>query len=149
MSTYRYSINLRMRHPSMAPQGMTDALGLQPRHSWRAGEPRSTPKGRPLSGVNRESFWISDLGKGSRPPTSLSAAISAALDQLSDRRTFLHKIRSEGGLAEFFIGWFFDSQSGDTLPYDLLARAADLGIDLSFDVYPLPPSSEDEQSLAS
>lgn len=144
MNTYRYSLSLRLRHPSMDLQAMTDALDLQPHHCWRAGEPRSTPKGELLSGVNGESFWTVNLGKGGWPPIFLATAISAALDQLSDRRAFLHQLRSEGGSAEFFIGWFFKDQSGDTLSHVLLARAADLGIDLSFDVYPLSSSSEGE-----
>lgn len=136
MSTYHYSLSLRLRHPSMSPPDMSDALGLQPDRSWRAGEPRSTLKGAPLSGVNRESYWTALLGKGAWPPDSLVDAISAALDRLSGRRPFFHQIRSDGRSAEFFIGWFFDGQSGDVLPCGLMARAADLAIDLSFDVYP-------------
>ena len=136
MNNYRYSFSLRLRHPFMAPQDITDALGLQPSRSWRGREPRSMPTGTPLSGVNSDIYWTTKLGEGSWPPTSLPTAIGAALDELSDRRAFLHQIRAEGGQAEFFIGWFFEGQSGDTLPYGLLAQAADLGIDLSFDVYP-------------
>lgn len=149
MSNYRYSFSLRPRHPSIAPQGMTDALDLQPSRSWRAGEPRSTPQGTPLSGVNSHIYWTTNLGKGGWPPTSLPTAIGVALDVLFNRRAFLHQVRAEDGQAEFFIGWFFESQSGDTLPYNLLARAADLGIDLSFDVYPLLLSPEGEQSAVS
>lgn len=131
----------------MDPQAMTEALVLQPRHCWRAGEPRSTPKGEPLSEANRESFWTANLDRGNWPPISLAAAIGAALDRLSDRREFLHRLRSEGGSAEFFIGWFFADQSGDMLPHDLLMRAADLAIDLSFDVYSSSPSEGEERDL--
>ena len=122
---------------------MTDALGLRPSRTWRAGEPRSTPKGRTLGGANRESYWTAGIEEGDWPPRSLVVAVGDALDRLSDRRAFLRRSRSEGGSAEFFIGWFFDGPSGDVLPYDVLAQAADLGIDLSFDVYPPPGPSDD------
>ena len=101
---YGYRISLRLRHPSMVPQAMTDALGLRPKHAWRAGEPRSTLEGRLLGGVRSESYWAVELGWGDWPPTSLATAIGTALDQLPDRREFPHQVRAEGGPAEFFIG---------------------------------------------
>jgi len=51
-------------------------------------------------------------------------------------RDFLDAIRSEGGRAEFFIGYFMrKSNTGDTFEPSLLARLAELGIGLSFDTY--------------
>jgi hypothetical protein len=34
------------------------------------------------------------------------------------------------------VGWFFDGQSGGVFSHELLARMADLKIDLSLAVYP-------------
>lgn len=143
MSAYSYILSLRLSHPSMDPRAMTDALGLRPSRTWRAGEARSTPKGEPLDGTNRDSYWVARIEGGNWPPTSLAAAIGGALDRLSDHRAFLRRVRSEGGSVEVFIGWFFDGLGGDVLPHDLLARAGDLGLDLSFDVYPSPGPSDD------
>jgi hypothetical protein len=36
----------------MEPAEITRVLGIEPRHSWKAGEPRA-----PLEGTNRETFW--------------------------------------------------------------------------------------------
>lgn len=143
MSAYGYSLSLRLWHPSMDPQAMTDALGLRPSRTWRTGGPRSTPKGELLGGTNGESYWTACIARGDWPPTPLAAAIGGALDRLADHRAFLRRVRSEGGSVEVFIGWFFDGLGGDVLPHDPLARAGDLGLDLSFDVYPSPGPSDD------
>lgn len=119
----------------MDPADMTAALDMQPYNCWRAGEPRVTRKGLALPGTNAESFWTGPTEIGAWPPTALACGIYGALKRISDKREFLRQIRAEGGKAEFFIGWFFDEQSGDVLPATLLSKAADLGIDLSFDVY--------------
>jgi hypothetical protein len=139
MSSYQYVISLRVEHPSADPADITSALGLTPSRYWRAGEPRSSPKGRPLKGRYQESFWTATLAEGRWPEKDLPAAISDVLDQLEGRRDFFHQVRSEGGRAEFFVGWFFDGQSGDVFGCELLGRMEALKIDLSFALYP-PPS---------
>ena len=42
-SHYRFHVSLRVRHPSIAPEKITEAFGIEPKHSWKAGEPRHTP----------------------------------------------------------------------------------------------------------
>jgi hypothetical protein len=132
---YRYSIILRLWHPSMDPAEMSAALGLSPKWAWRAGERRSTPSGRLLSGLRAESYWVAQLGKGAEADKRLSAAISEALDNLAPHKTFFERIRLEGGRAEFFIGWYFGGQSGDTFAFDLLGRLHEMKLDLALDVY--------------
>jgi hypothetical protein len=76
----------------------------------------------------------------------LSVLLGRALDQLAPHRPFFQRIRSQGGTIEFFVGWFFDGDSGDVFDCDLLARMADLKIDLSLNVYgpESPPSRPGE-----
>jgi hypothetical protein len=143
-SHYRFRISLRFRHPSMAPEQITEAMGIEPWRSWKAGEPRQTPKGTPLAGVNRETYWTAEIVAG-RWPSDLNEAIHDTLKGFVRYRSFLHEIRAEGGSVELFIGWFFDNQSGDVLTHQCLALAGDLQIDLSLDVYPPDqPQREDE-----
>lgn len=132
---YQFAISLRVRHPSMAPKDITEALGLEPKRCWEAGEPRRSPTGRLLLGSNRETYWTARLVQGCAP-ASLNNAVFGVLKDLVLVRSFLHRIRAEGGTAELFTGWFFDSQGGDTLTHDCLALAGDLKLDLSLDVYP-------------
>jgi hypothetical protein len=133
-SPYHFRISLRVHHPRIAPEKVTEALGIEPKHSWTAGEPRETPTGAPLAGSNRETYWTAEIAAG-RWPTNINDTIHDTLKNLARYRPFLHDIRSEGGTVELFIGWFFENQSGDVLTHQCLALAGDLQIDLSFDVY--------------
>lgn len=132
---YSFRISLRLRHPAMDPGQISRALAIEPKRFWKAGEPRQTPKGTPLDGINRDTYWTAEIAAG-RWPSNLSEAIHDSLKKLVRCRSFLHQIRAEGGAAELFVGWFFENQSGEMLTHPCLALAGDLQIDLSFDVYP-------------
>jgi hypothetical protein len=136
MNSYRYKISLRVRHPSIDPAEITYAVGLTPSRYWRAGEPRTTPRDKPLEGIWPHTYWTARVMEGEWPGKGLQVAIGELLDQLELSKGFLEKVHSEGGTVEFFIGWFFDGQSGGVFDCGLLARMADLKIDLSLDVYP-------------
>jgi Domain of unknown function (DUF4279) len=64
---YRYAISLRVTHPSLDPAEITSALQLTPSRTWRAGEPRTTPKGTPLQGVYSNTFWTRSFVEGEFP----------------------------------------------------------------------------------
>ena len=146
MNPYRYKISLRLRHPSLDPAEITSALQRDPFRSWPAGEPRTTPRGTPLEGRNRDSYWTANAIEGGWPDKGLAVAIRELLDQLVPHKDFLDRIRSEGGNVALFVGWFLEGQCGDELDCDLLARMADLKINLSLNLYPpdpaLPPSDD-------
>jgi hypothetical protein len=74
--------------------------------------------------------------EGEWPGRDLQAAIVELLDRLEPNRSFFEKVHSEGGAAEFFVGWFLDGQGGGVFDCVLLARIADLKINLSLIVYP-------------
>jgi len=133
-----------MRHPDISPEKITQALGIEPRRSWRADEP-CTPRGTPLTGSNPETYWTAEVISG-QWPSHLNAAIHDALRRLARHRSFLHQIRAGSRTVELFIGWFFDKQSGDVLTHQCLALAGDLKIDLSFDVYPLDQPQNDRET---
>ena len=139
MAEYNYSVSLRLWHPTILSAEITAALGIEPSRSMDVGAPRATPKGAPLEGVYDESFWTARLSDGKSINRSLSLAIGEALDDLASRQDFFREFVGDGGRAEFFIGWFFDDNSGDVFDHELLARLADFKIDLSFDVYPSTP----------
>jgi len=133
---YQYKISLRFRHATADPADITLALGINPSRSWRAGDPRCTPTGRPLEGRWRDTYWTARLVEGQWPQEPLVDAIGRLLDRLAAHKDFFHQIRSQGGKVELFVGWFFNGQSGGDFTHDLLARMADLNIDLALDIYP-------------
>lgn len=137
-SHYHFRVSLRIRHPCTDPKYFTDVLGMKPNRAWKAGERRQTPMGEPLQGKYPTTYWYAVVlaGRHRYPDPDLSTGIRQVLDQLVMYRGFFHALRFEGGSAELFIGWFFERQSGEVFTYETLAKAADLKIDLSFDVYP-------------
>jgi hypothetical protein len=139
---YRYVISLRVFHPKMDPAEISIALQRTPKVSWKAGDSRVTPKGTPLKGLRKDSYWTCNVLKGEWPGKDLTDAVSDLVTQLSLHRSFFQQVRSEGGKVEFFVGWFFDGNSGDVFDVDLLAKLADLGIALSLDIYPLATNSD-------
>ena len=143
---YHFRISLRVRHPCIAPEKITDALAIEPKRSWKAGEPRQTPKGTALTGVYRDTYWTAEINAG-RWPTDINDAIHETLKNLARFRSFIHRIRAEAGAVELFIGWFFENQSGGMLAHQSLALAGDLQIDLSFDVYP-PDQPQNEYEVS-
>ncbi len=136
MNRYRYKISLRVRHPSMDPAEISSILRLAPSRSWSAGERRTTPSGEPLEGIWPETYWTARVTEGNWPGKDLPTAVAELLDRLELNRSFLTRVRSEGGSAEFFVGWYLEGNSGDVFDCGLLARMADLKINLSLDVYP-------------
>jgi hypothetical protein len=142
LNSYRYDISLRVCHPKMDPAEISAALQLAPKVSWKAGDLRVTPTGTPLKGLRKDSYWTSRVLKGEWPGKDLSDAISDLVTELSSRRSFFQRVRSDGGKVEFFVGWLFDGNSGDVFDVDLLAKLADLGVALSLDIYPSSTNSD-------
>src|SRR5580658_4802329 len=55
---YEVTISLCIRHPMIEPSWITETLGIEPQHAWKAGDPRRDGAGRELGGVHRESYWL-------------------------------------------------------------------------------------------
>jgi Domain of unknown function (DUF4279) len=136
MNRYRYKISLRVRHPSMDPAEITYSLRFNPSQFWSAGERRASPSDGPLEGVWPDTYWTARVVEGEWPGKDLEAAIAELADRLETNKGFFERVRSDGGTVELFVGWFFDGQSGGVFDFGLLARMADLKINLSLDLHP-------------
>jgi hypothetical protein len=137
MPGYRYSISLRIWHPTRSLEDVADEINLTPTTTWKAGSPWITKAGRVLSRIHAEHYWTSNIIKGYRSDHTLADAISDVLDKFMPKRDFFTSISASGGRSEIFVGWFFPGgNSGDVLGHKLLGRLADLSMDLSFDIYP-------------
>lgn len=131
--TTSFRIALRVWHPAMDPHQITRALGMVPSYSCKVGEDRTTPKGTVLPGKNSQSYWhapLSQIGVG-----EIAALIAKTNQQLVPAKQFMHELVASGGIIEYFIGWFVDSNVGEVLDWSLLEQCADLRIRLAFDVY--------------
>jgi hypothetical protein len=109
MSEYEFTISLRIRHPSIEPSRITQTLGIEPQHTWKAGDPRRGPAGGELEGVYRESYWMARLMEEpqlSSEQVSVESVLMRTLSQLSRSHYFLEQLHSEGGVAELHVSLF-------------------------------------------
>src|SRR5262245_58169260 len=105
MQPYEYSVSLRVFHPSAEPSEITRELHMEPRRTWRAGDPRATPVGTPLPGTYAETYWytkLCSLVAASNEP--LESALVRFVDGLRTHEQFLRRMRRDGGRAEFYVG---------------------------------------------
>jgi hypothetical protein len=135
MGVSRYNVSLRLIHPSMDPDKITIGLRMEPKRAWKAGEPRTTPKGTPITGVFPQTYWYADICEGRMPPQKLGEELDQVLDKLMPCEPFFKQVRAEGGRSEFFVGFYLGNQAGETYPATILAKMAALGLDLSIDNY--------------
>jgi hypothetical protein len=110
------------------------AIDLQPHISSSIGEPRVTPKGRPLQGVNSSTYCTFELAEGS--DRRLMPALRASNARLISRARQIRSFLRSGGTLEYFIALFVDENSGLVLEPEIVKQAADLDIRLAFDIYP-------------
>lgn len=133
MGENEYTISLRIEHPSIAKEEIIRNLGLLPKFSHSAGEPRSTPKGNPLEGVYKVTYCCFDV-----IPTK-TGYITDGLNQIFEKfnrfTDYFTKITVEGGRVEIFVGIFSDETVGFTLGVKDTVALARMSLELSIEVY--------------
>ena len=133
MKRQRTQLSLHITHPTRDLSLVCDALGMRPRYLWQAGEKRRTPKGTRFDGFRTTSYCSIDLGSTTRKP--LSNQIEAALVLLKPHRRLLRRLSSKEGRISFFVGWFCDEHTGDSLECQILDEMIDLRIALDLNIY--------------
>jgi hypothetical protein len=134
LKPYTFDLTLRLRHPRIRHDEISRNLNLHPRFKWNAGAPRLRPDGTELGGIHDHTYWACKVARNKSE--SLIDALNTNISALELHRAFLQDFVATGGQIEFFVGWFTTKISGgDTLTWELLARLAELRIDLSLDVY--------------
>jgi Domain of unknown function (DUF4279) len=142
MGPQRTALSLHIRHPTRELSCVCAALGFAPKHIWKKGDERQTPKGRMLGGFRDSSYCSIDLGPTSREP--LSTKIEAALTLLKPHRAILRELSSSGGLVSFFVRWFCDEDTGERFNWQTLEGMTDLRIALDLNIYTPECSSEQQ-----
>lgn len=130
----RFEVSLRIWHPQVDPAEITRELGWTPDVARTVGEPRATPKGTPLPGTNKQSFWYAVLLPV--PGSSLSSVIREANQRLMPRKAYINGLVNSGGVLEYFVGWFINSNDGESIDWRTIVECGELRIGLRFDVYP-------------
>ncbi len=145
MSEYEFTISLRIRHPRVEPAEVTRVLGIEPQHTWCAGDPRRDQDGATLEGAYRESYW---MGRLMREPllasdhVGIESEVVRILGQLRRSFDFLENLKTEGGEAELLVSIFArEDFRMDFLPESLVLLGR-LGLTLALEVKPHPHGIE-------
>jgi hypothetical protein len=133
-SAFSYSVSLRVRHPTLDLNVLTDKLRLEPAHSWKAGEPRRSQSGAQLGGQHRDSYWSAPLPAQMLGPNSmpLETFFSQQVLQLSRHREFLCKLQSDGGEISLLIELQPVPNASLTFSSATARKLADLNIEVEF-----------------
>ncbi len=142
MTQYEFTIGLRLRHPDIDPPRITAALGIEPQHAWRAGDPRRGDGGERIDGVYRESYWMARLMERpqlSSEAFSVESVLLQARVQLRRAQRFLKQFKSDGGIAELHVSLYARDSFSLNLPSESLAALALLELSVAIDVYSVSP----------
>jgi Domain of unknown function (DUF4279) len=142
MSEYEFTISLRLRHPAIDPSKITQTLGIEPQHTWKAGDPRRDPSGGALEGVYRESYWMGrlmDEPQLSSARLSVESVLLQVLAQLRRSHEFLEQLHAEGGVAELHVSLYAREAFRLELSEESLGLLGRLGLAVALEVHPRPP----------
>jgi Domain of unknown function (DUF4279) len=142
MSEYEFTVSLRIRHPTMDPATIGDTLGIEPQHTWRAGEPRCDPAGVELGGAHHDSYWMGrlmDEPQLSSDSVSVERVILKTLSQLRRAQSFLEQLSAEGGVAELLVSLYARDDFRLEFPSDSLTLLGRMHLAIALDVHPHSP----------
>jgi hypothetical protein len=133
-SAFTYSVSLRARHPTLNLDVLTEALRLDPLHSWTAGEPRRSQTGALLGGQHRDSYWSATLPGQMVGPSSipLETFVSQQLVQLSRHREIFIRLQADGGEISLLIELSPEANASLTVSSAMARKLADLNMETEF-----------------
>ncbi len=103
-------------------------------HSGSLGADRLTPKGNPLPGKYKNSFWRHSLTVPN--DDELEQFLASTMGHLEPHSEFFMDLIASGGFARLFIGLFLEQENiGIELSPEIQNRCSRLGISLGFDIY--------------
>jgi hypothetical protein len=151
-----FQFSLRIRHPSIDPAALTREFGVEPEHSYRAGDQRALRSIAAQSTVHTESYWLGSLDPFDWPQ-DLSypgqATLQVALEQLRQTATdsfgwalslsagrflrthadLLRRIAAEGGQVTLLVALSASEVGSFTLMPEVSRILGDLGVAVEFE----------------
>ncbi|MDD2816775.1 MAG: DUF4279 domain-containing protein [Thiotrichaceae bacterium] len=129
-----YTMRLLIRHPSIDPKIITTELRLRPFRCCRFGDRRSTPRGNPLKGLWKDSWWTwNNRYRGNR---AFFNSVDELLDRLEPHRAFLLDLVSSGGTISLILHIPGKYNIGNVLNFQSMEKMVNLKIVLGIEVFP-------------
>ena len=141
MSDYEFTMSLRLRHPHAEPAEITRILGIEPQHTWRAGDRRRDSAGAELLGTHRESYWMGRLmvePELASDHVGVESVILRTLAQLRKSSAFLATLKDEGGAAELWVSIFAREEFCLEFLPESLGLLGRLGLGVVLEIKPHP-----------
>ena len=138
MDPYRFTVSLRLWHPSRNLSRAETVFGVVTARSLTRGDARRTPTGIPLPGVYPTSYWYANLTRKyiSSKRQCAEQFLEQTIRRFRDRRAYLSRLRKSGGRAELFVILVSTKNLTLELHPELLLSAAHLGVTITLDWYP-------------
>lgn len=133
LPNYRFFLGLFIVHPTLTPEEISKALGMEADVAHCVGALRRTPKGTPLSGTYADTRWRHSTGHVIEDQW-FASEVSRLIDKLQAHKTFFGDVKSAGGKASIVIQ-FMDGFLADELPTGTLARLVDLDLSLGLECF--------------
>ncbi len=139
MQNYSFKIGLRIWHPTIDPDKITQILKIKPNRSWKVGNQRKTPKGTLLSGQYSESYWNADpFSYGEYVSTDFFAEdiIKDVIETIEQHKSFFHKLSQEGARIILQVYSYSHRNYAIEIPPNILKKLSELEISFAHDIYP-------------
>lgn len=127
-------VELSILHPILTPGEITAALGLEGHVTRRVGDPRKTPKGRPLPGHYPRTSWRHEH-QYELTHWAFADKITTLVDCLMPHKAFLHHVRATGGHATVIVQFLTDGHFSDVVGLDTLSKLVELQLDFGIERY--------------
>src|ERR1044072_3723034 len=144
MSDYEFMMSLRIRHPDIDPIEITNALAIEPQHTWRAGEPRRDSAGGEMGGAHRESYWMGRLMTApalAKDEGGLGSELLRIIGMLRRSFDFLERLKNDGGSAELHVNLYAREDFRLEFQPESLFLLGRIGLSIALDVKPNPQVS--------
>jgi hypothetical protein len=141
MSDYEFMMSLRIRHPDIDPVEITEALGIEPQHTWRAGEARRDSSGSECGGAHRESYWMGRLMSApalAKDEVGLGSELLRVIGMMRRSFDFLERLKNGGGSAELHVNLYAREDFRLEFPPESLLLLGRTGLSVALDVKPNP-----------
>jgi hypothetical protein len=133
-SVKRFHVELFIVHPTLAPTEISTILNLEAHSAHRVGDPRKTPKGRPLAGNYSDTRWRHCV-ECSTTDQWFAAEVKTFLDRIEPHKTFFASLRDVGGEASLIFQFFGDGYLSDEIPHATLMKLVELGLGLGIECF--------------
>lgn len=128
------SVSLRFWHPTLDLSFLSLLLELPSHRSWKSGSCRQTPKGSPLAGVNKNSYWVSRLEFSDND--GFKKQFVLVVDHLVKVEQEILKFIKSDGKIEIYFQLSGKMNHGGTIDNKYISIMGRLGIDLLVEVFP-------------